>query len=129
MPKADDAAPETEAAPEPASAEPATVMETVADTTAEPAATLPIVITEHPFAGPGFDIVDERKAPLVVTAKRTDDGSMPKQISDHIVPEPLESQEGRVTIWVAETRYLMSTLTADFDGEIGEILAFLKHHL
>lgn len=122
MPKADEAAPETEVAPEPA---------TVMETTAEPSAsqTLPIVITEHPFAGPGFDIVDERKAPLVVTAKRTDDGSMPKQISDHIVPEPLESQEGRVAIWVAETRYLMSTLTADFDGEIGEILAFLKHHL
>lgn len=97
---------------------------------AAPAPLLAVIDTAaDPFAGPGPDSADAGKPPLVVTAVRTDDASPPKQISDHVVPEPLESQEARVSVWIAETRYLMSTLTADFTGPVGEIFAHLKTHL
>ena len=54
---------------------------------------------------------------------------MPKEISDKLPLDTPEATRNRVLIWLAETRYLFSTLEHEVGGEAGEIIAYLKARL
>jgi hypothetical protein len=53
----------------------------------------------------------------------------PSEISDKVSLEPKTQTEHRVSVWLAETRYLISTLEHEVTGGAGEIIAYLRARL
>lgn len=53
----------------------------------------------------------------------------PTSIDDRLPIDAPEQTRERVRIWLAETRYFISTLEHEVGGDAGEIIAYLKSRL
>lgn len=54
---------------------------------------------------------------------------MPDKISDQIGHDTHATTRGRVAIWLAETKYFLSTLQHEVAGPHGELIAHLRERL
>lgn len=64
-----------------------------------------------------------------VATVEEDPEPMPAEIEGKIAKETPFATAQRVTVWLSETRYLISTLEHEVDGDAGEIIAYLKARL
>lgn len=89
------------------------------------AETAPEVEAQEPLGDAGSEDAAEVEADAAPALEEP----MPAEISGQIGHETRESAAARVDTFFAEARYFLSNLHYEFDGETGEILAFLRQKL
>lgn len=105
-------------------AEAASEPEPVEEGPAEPAPAAEPVAAEAPGPEP---VVGLASQPVHLVPQPPE--AMPSKISDAVTPDSEATTRHRVAIWLAETKYFLSTLQHEVAGEHGELIARLKERL
>jgi hypothetical protein len=94
-------------------------------------ASAPEAVTEEVAAA----TEEEAAAPVETAAEISHEAvedapvEMPKEISPELPHPNRASAEARMEVWLSDARHFFQTLEHDFEGEAGEIVAFMRGKL